>query len=332
MRKRMKSFVSKTSDEAIDLVVNLTGKYIDKEKRRKLKRDAEIEIGTKIEEAIAETYQIALEIAEECQQKKPNTDSFKEKFYSLTDTYFKSFMPGIPKNTHVMDHLFQVCKELKDSRFDWAYLKDTKYSKRLEGMEKLANELQEAGKIGKSWEVLNEFKDSKDFYLLLQATLQRILKHYEFLAQDFSEIRKKQVDKYLEIYDELSGVYEKFIALLFALIQLSRTEAIYRYESARKRSLSSNIFFIKENGWEILVSGFNRNIRNAIAHKTCNVDILQETVEFIDRDTTVVLTFKEAQKETRELGALLLILPHIFILIFCLQILSVKEILENLPK
>ena len=67
-------------------------------------------------------------------------------------------------------------------------------------------------------------------------------------------------------------------------------------------------------------------------HKTCTVEILKETVEFIDRNKTITLTFKEVQKETRELSALLLILPHLFISIFCLAVLSIREMLDSLPE
>ena len=333
IRKQLKSFISKTTDEALDLVVNLTGKYIDEMKREKLKKEAELEVGTKIEEAMTKAYQIGLKLREEYQQKKLETDSLKEKFYLVTDTLFKSFVPDIPQNVHAMDYLFQVCDEmLRDFRFNLPYLKDTHYLEYLEGLEELMSELRKENKIGRSWEVLNEFKDSKDVYPLLQATLQRVIKYYEFLARDFSKIEKKQIDKYLNIYEELSGHYEKFISLIATLIEFLRTNASHKYEVARKKGLYRNILFIEKSGWKIFVSGFNRKIRNAIVHKTCKVDILKETVEFIDRDKTIISTFREVQKETRELSAILLILPHVFISIFCLVVLSIKEMLDSLPE
>ena len=333
IRKRLKSFISQTTDEALDLVVNLTGKYIDDKQRIKLKREFEREEGAKIEETITKAYRFGLQLKEEYEQKKLETGSLKEKFYLVTDTVFKSSMPEIPKNVHAMDYLFQVCEELlRDFRFNWRYLKDTKYTEYQQGLEKLMGELKKEHKIGKSWEVLNEFKNAEDFYLLLQATLQRVIKHYEFLRRNFPKIAKKQVDKYLEVYDELSGHYEKFISLIAALIRLSKINVDYRYETARKKGSSQNIRFIGKSNWKIFVSGYNRNIRNAIAHKTCKVDIIKETVEFIDRDKTATLTFKEVQKETRELSALLLILPHVFISIFCLSVLSIKEMLNSLPE
>jgi len=319
------------TDEAIDLVVNLTGKYIDEKKREKLKTEAEIEVVTKIEEAMINAYQTGLRLKEEYQRKKLETGSLKEKFYLVTDAPFKSLMPEIPKNVHAMDYLFQVCEELlRDFRFNWRYLKDTKYVVYRQGLERLLEELKKEDKISKSWEVLNEFKDSKDFYLLLQATLQRVIRYYEFLRRNFPKIGKKQIDKYLEIYEELSGHYEKFISLIATLIRFLQMNANHKYETARKKGPSQNIRFIEKSGWEIFVAGYNGKIRNAIVHKTCRVDIIRETVEFIDRKKTMSLTFKGVQKETRELSALLLILPHVFVSIFCLAVLSLREVLDSL--
>lgn len=332
IRKQLKSYISKTTDEALDLLVNLTGKYIDEKKREKLKKEAELEVGAKIEEAIAKAYQIGLQLKEEYQQRKLETGSLREKFYFMTDAVFKSAMPEIPKNVHAMDYFFQVCEELPRVRFNWRYLKDTKYSAYLQGLEKLTGKLKKEKKISESWEVLNQFGNSKDFYLLLQATLQRVIKHYKFLRRNFPKIAKKQVDKCLEVYDELSGHYEKFISLIAALIRLSKMNADYRYETARKKGSYQNIRFIEKSGWKIFVSGYNRNIRNAIAHKTCKVDIIKETVEFIDRNKVSVLSFKEVQKATRELSAILLILPHVFVSIFCLAVLSIREMLDSFPE
>ena len=333
MRKQLKSFLSKTSDETLDTIVNLTGKYIGEKKREKLKRETELEVGTKIEKAIAEAYQIGLRLEEEIQQKELSTSSMKEKFYLLTDTIARPFLSDIPKNVHAMDYLFQVCEELEDSRFGFPYLKDTGYSQHLGDLKRLFEKLSEKDGIeSKLWAVFNDFRNSKDAYTLAQATLQRLIHNYKFLGKNIKVIRKKHIDEYLEIYDELSGHYERFIALVAVLLELLLTNDTPKYEMVRKRRLYENIRFVEEHGWGGLTEGFNRNIRNAVAHKTYNVDLIKETVDFYDVKKTFTLTFKEVQKETRELSALLLILPHVLISTFCLAILSIREMLESLPE
>jgi hypothetical protein len=332
IRKQLKDYVSKASDEAIDLVVNLSGRYIDRRKKEKVKKKAQVEVCREIEEVISRAYQIGLDIRDEYQQNKVEAYSLKEKFYLITDTLFKSLKTDVPENMHAIDYLFQICKELKDFRFNFRYLKKTNYTLYLQDLEKLMVELEREHKISESWRVLEDFKSSKDFYPLLQATFQRVIKYYEFLAQNFPKIKKKQLDKYLEIYEGLSAIYEKFASLIVVLLQLLQTKNGQKYEAVRKRGLFRNLSHIEKSGWKLFISGFNRNIRNATVHKTYKVDIVKEIVEFIDRDKTDVLTFKEVQKETRELSALVLILPHVFILVFCMAILSMKEMLDSFPK
>jgi len=331
IRKELRGFVSKKTDETIDLVVNLAGKQISEEKRTKIRHGFELKEMPKFENAIAKVYQIGLDLQKEYQQGKFETGSLKDRFYLLTDVICRGSVPGLPRNVHSMDYLFKLSEDLlKDFRLTWPYLKSTRYNEYLQTLEKLMGALKRRNKISKSWEILTEFRSSKDFFLLLQATLQRLIKHYHYLEEDFSQIEKKQVDKYLEIYGELAGHYEKFIALMASLIQLLETNANPKYEVARGRELSQNMLIVERSGWGIFVSGFNRNIRNAIAHKTFSVNVVNQTVEFIDRKNVSTLVYTEVQKETRELSALLLILPHVLISVFYLSLLSLKEMLDNL--
>jgi hypothetical protein len=308
------------------------GKPISEERRTELKREFELKELPKFENAIAKTYQIGLDLQKEHQQGKFEIGSLKDRFYLLTDTILKASVPGIPRNVHAMDHLFKFSEDLlKDFRLTWPYLKGTRYSEYLQALQNLLGELKRGNKIGKSWEILTEFRSSKDFLLLLQATLQRLFKYYHYLEEDFSPIEKKQVDKYMEIYAELAGHYEKFIALMATVIKLLETNANPKYEAARSGGLLQNMHYVENRNWGIFLHGFNRNIRNAIAHKTLSVNVVRQTVEFIDRKKVFTLSYSEIQKETRELSALLLILPHVLISTFCLSILSLKEMLDNLP-
>lgn len=332
IRKELRGFISKKTDETIDLVSNLVGREISEEKRIKVKREFELKEAPKIEDMILKSYQIGLQLQEECQQGKFETRSVKERFYLVTDVFLRRSIPMIPTNVHALDYLFKTLEDfLSNFRFSWNYLKDTRYSEYLETLQKLMNELKRENKISKAGEISWEFRNSKDFYLLLQATLQKLIKYYQFLEGDTGQIEKKQIDKYLEVYEELAGHYEKLAALMTALIQLLETNTDSKYEIARRRNVSQNMLYIEKSRWRIFIVGFKRNIRNAIAHKTVNIDIVKRRVEFVDRSKTVTLTFKEVQEQVRELGSLLLVLPHVFISIFCFMFLSIKEILDSFP-
>ena len=332
IREKIKRLISETTDESFDLVINLSGKYLSKKKISEIKREAELELGQEIEKAIAKAYQIGINLQNQYQNKEPEAEKLKENFYSITDSIFKSLYSDIPDDEHALDYFFQNVEELhSEFRFDMPYLYTTKYRQYLNTLEELTVELTKEKKLGEVFSILSDFKNSNDSYIIVQVTLQKLIRYYEFLQTDYSIIKKKHVDKYLEIYDELSGVYEKFISLIRTLVQLLNTGFKLQYELARKNGLQSNINYIEKTKWNIFAHGFNRNMRNAIAHKTCKIDIVKERIEYIDRTRTLILTFKETQEKTRELSALLLIFPHLFISIFVSSVFSFKEMLKTIP-
>jgi hypothetical protein len=322
-RKQLKSSISKMTDESLNLVANLLGIRYSKKDRIRLKRETEAEVGAKIEEAISRGYQVAVKLARDLQTE--DSDVAIEQFYLITDTIFKAVFPDIPEEMHAMDYFIDLGEELSDFRFTFPFLEDTRYLEYLQSLQSLGDMLTDKDKISEAFKVIYEFKESKDAFPLLQSTFQRLIDYYEFLSDDSVVVEKKKLDKYLEIYGELSGQYEKFIALVAVMLAMVRENADHSYENARKRRLYNNIRYIEKRGWKSLTSGFNRNLRNAIAHKTYKVDIVRETVEFHDVSKAITLTFGEVQRETRELGALLLLLPHIFISVFRSAVLSVRE-------
>lgn len=330
LREQLKRLVSEMTDETFDLVVNLSGKYLGKKKIRDIKRKVELEVSSEIEKAMARAYQIGINLQNEYQNKELDAKKFKESFYSITDSIFKPFDSDIPDDVHALDYFFQIVNEIhKEFRFDMPYLFTTKYSQYLNVIEELTNNLKKEGKLGKAFSILFEFRKSNDMYIIVQVTLQKLISYYQFLQTDYSLIKKKHVNKYLEIYEELSGFYEKFLSLVTTLIHLLNDYNPPEYETVRKKGLYENIQYIKKTGWTTFSYEFNRNIRNAIVHKTYKVDILKEEIDFIDRTRTLKLSFQEIQNKTRELSALILLFPHVFISIFCAGVTSFKEQLNS---
>ena len=332
VREKIKSLVSEITDETFDLIINLSGKYLSKKKIGDIKRKAELEVGQEIEKAIAKAYQIGINLQNQFQNKEPDAETSKESFYLITDSISKQLDSDIPDDVHAFDYYFQIVNEIhREFRFDIPYLSKTKYCQYLSALEELTAELTKEKKLGEVFSILSEFRYSNDMYIIVQVTLQKLIKYYEFLQTDFSVIKKKHVDKYLKIYDELSGVYEKFLSLIRTLVYLHKTGLKLQYDLVRKKGLHDNIKYLKKTRWKILTYGFNKNIRNAIAHKTYKIDILKERIEYIDRARTMVLTFKETHEKTRELSALLLIFPHLFVSIFVSAISSMRESLQFIP-
>jgi hypothetical protein len=331
IREQLGSYISETTDDALDLIANLTGKYIDEQRREKLRKKAKLEIEHKILEAITKAYQMGLELTRDYQQKKLEGEVIKQKFYTMTDAIFRSVETDIPRDVHAMDYIFRAFEDLhRDFRFTLPYLGDTRYDEYLSELNEFIAELKKKDRLGKAFDIWNEFKSSKDAYIIVQVALQKLIKHYDFLQRDFLVIKKKQIDRYLEIYDELSGVYEKLVSLIRALVYLLINARGTKYETVRRKELSKNIKYIEKTRWRLFVYGYDRNIRNAIAHKTCKVDIVKERIDFIDRERATTKTFTEVQKQTRELSALLLVLPHLLIALYVSSVLRLRDMLESI--
>jgi predicted protein tyrosine phosphatase len=329
-RKEMKEIFSSATEETIDLVSNIVGVYIDKKQRLKMKRHLENEMTSKFEEVIVKGIQIGKEMVSQDKTDKLSAHQFKEQFYRLTDN-MRSLFEDIPEDVHVMDALFRALEVLKEFRFEFSYLKNTKYSDYIQAVEELLKQIDRESKIEFAGNFLFNFKDTNDAYALLQATFQKIPDYYKFLEQELKEIKKKDVDRYLEIYDELSGHFEKTVALLAGLGSILLTNSIPNYDNLKKRRLYANLLILKKQGYEKTTSGFNRHIRNAIVHRTFKVDLVNENVTFYDVNIEFKNSFLELQKSTRELSANLLVLPHIIISTFYTSFLQLKNLLDKIP-
>jgi hypothetical protein len=326
--KELRRFVSKTSEKAFDSATNIFGVYINKKLRVRMRKRAEHELMPTITNAI----QIAANMQEEIKSGRLEATSPKERFYFITDQ-MRPFFKDVPKNVHVMDACFQAGEEIKDFRFEFSYLKNTKYENYIERLGKLLDQIAKANSLNLAYNFLfKDFKDTHDAYILLQATFQKLINHYEFLEKEPRHIKKGDVDKYLEIYEEMSGHFEKCVFLIVGLVTILLTGSAPRYYDLKKRRLHQSISFLEKHKYEAIVSGFNRFIRNAIAHKSYKVDLVNESVGFLDADKEFKMSFTDLQNATRELSANLLIMVHIFVLTFCLLMLQFKDLLDKLDK
>ena len=177
--------------------------------------------------------------------------------------------------------------------------------------------------------ILEKFRHSDAFYLIAQTALQKLNNYYNFIEKKVKILTKKEIDKYLEIYFEFAGIYEKILPLISILIQLTKKASS---DKKRKQSLYNTLAFVKRSGYKALVSGFDRNIRNSLAHRSCKIKIIEKKVEFIDRKKMVSLSFRDVQKRTRNLGSLLLTIPSLFIGVYCNSFLELRKIIEDLPE
>lgn len=328
--KKIRGFIRKTTDEAIPLVINLSGKYISDELIKGVRTKAETDLGRQIEGVFKKVFAVSSRLKEQVENKRFEALSEKEVFYAVTDIIFSPFIADVPRGTHVLDHLFIVMEELLQARFeDLPYLESTRYEEYVQLVDSLVDEIVKVEAMSLAYDLIWRFKDTDYAYVLVQATFQHLGAYYDFLMRNFRKIRKKQVDKYLEIYAELAGHYEKFVALIVCLLEILMKQRLPEYQKVRERGVFRNMKLIDERGYGMFISSYDRHMRNAIAHKTYKIDIVTGEVVFFDRRVRRIYDFLCVQKSTRELSALLLALPHVILFVFAHYMLELKRLLDD---
>ena len=102
----------------------------------------------------------------------------------------------------------------------------------------------------------------------------------------------------------------------------------------RKRGLASNLDIVKKSPYSIVADGFDKHIRNAIAHEQVIVHPENRLITFYDPRSKITTqeTYKAINHKTKELSALVASTNSLTILVY-LQFFSkfLKSVAVNNP-
>jgi len=289
------------------LISNLIGKDI----RKKFK------IAPLNEKGLQEKLNRVIKEINELDKKTSSATTFKEKI-SIFKTFCRTFATEAPKDVDILEWIMSQLDPRLQISNDIKLSKNTNYLNYVNTLEKLAQEIYEREKDEPARAFLQDFKKSEDSYILGQSVFKSI-DNYKHLQKKFRRIRKSHVEKCIRIYSDLSGDYEKQLRIIVGLLKLLRTRDIPRYQSIRSRGLYNNITMIEEEkDYLILVEGFDRIIRNSIAHNSYVFDVIKKEIKFVDRENRISLSYTEFVGRVRELNALVWAL-HLIHAIFMRQ-------------
>jgi hypothetical protein len=100
-------------------------------------------------------------------------------------------------------------------------------------------------------------------------------------------VSKDLVDRYISIYDDLSGSFEKYVRIL-VFINKTIHGSRGNYKKIKEDSLGNNVnYLMKQPLFLDLIEPFNVTIRNAIAHRSFLVHPISECITFIDTNKTI---------------------------------------------
>ncbi len=223
----------------------------------------------------------------------------------LAESGFKSYLKDIPPGKNVIDFLIDFFGS-KETLQPGNYLLGTSYEKYTAAVAELSKDFVASVPMDKRSEFLDSvFSSGQDVLSMGQSVITEFPKMHKDLSMQRQRFTKKQATKDIEYYDKLAGHYEKCISTVAGVIRLTNGENV-TYEIMRRRKLASNLRTVNDSKYSLLTAGFNKNIRNALAHKQFMVNPQKRNVTFYDPIArfSVDYSYKEINEKTKELCAL----------------------------
>ena len=223
----------------------------------------------------------------------------------LVESGFKPYLKDIPPGKNVIDFIidyFGLQKTLPPG----SYLLGTSYEKYVATVVELSKDFVASVPMNKRSEFLDSvFSSGQDLLSMGQSVITEFPKMNKYLSTKRKRFTKKQATKDIEYYDKLAGNYEKCISTVAGVIRLINGQNV-TYESMRRRQLAPNLRTVNESKYALLTKGFDKNIRNALAHKQFTFYTTKRKVNFYDPIArfSVDFTYKEINEKTKELYAL----------------------------
>lgn len=211
-----------------------------------------------------------------------------------------------------------------------SYLKETAYMKYMDAVSGIACEIV----LTKSWREIQTYLDSvfrhhDDVMSGGQMMMINFPSVHKGLQKSRKRFTKNQAQNDIGTYDKLSGQFEKCIAVTAGVISIIDGQ-VTDYSRIRKRQLASNMNKVAKSKYSILATGFEKIIRNALAHKSWFVNPLKRNIRFYDpiSNDSLTLSYREIHNRAQELSALVIALYRLPIMI---QVEMLREF-DNLVK
>ncbi|WXG45203.1 MAG: hypothetical protein WED05_00490 [Candidatus Atabeyarchaeum deiterrae] len=231
-----------------------------------------------------------------------------------------SSLLGVPSNEDVLDMLIQgyhdLYQTLLQSDFrDYQYLAGTSFFECKSAAEAIIAALYRSNKQDAiaAGDFFDQLSKSNDTYVLLSMSI-HAENHYKYMNGRFGRMTKRTVEKLIDTYRWLSGIFEKQLRTLVGLHQMSIGKKL-EYRRIRKYPLGLNLNLISKASpsFRLLVSPLNKDIRNSIAHGSYRPDYVERRIEFLDSHPVAILKYDQFIHQTKELSAVVMVLFYIYL-------------------
>ncbi len=295
-------------DALIPVVFGFATDFIGRKPRRRPK------ITKKERLKLAERIDRLMEASEELESYKTPAKSAAE-YVSRLDRVGELYRPflGLPRDAVFPHALRDSFREMTEGMGRWSYFPRTNYRKVAADLHNLMSAAF-AVDAAAADTLLNEFWNSPDEAVVLRTPYTIVARRCLYLGNAKRKLDRRLVERLVETYRELSGLYEKGIRVVIGIIEVLQDREVV-YAQLVKKPLAWNVGQVSET-YPWLTIDFDIVVRNSIAHTTYVVQYGPKTVTFTDNKASVTLTFRDLFRRCRLLSSLVvgLLLLHVFFL------------------
>ena len=169
----------------------------------------------------------------------------------------------------------------------------------------LVRGLFETERISVAQDFFSRFAKSEEGFSLAQLLAQQVLPGYSSLDRlQAKPLETRDIHRLAKLYLTYSGVFEKLARMQVALNRIRKLDDP-DYESQAKRSMGQlEQEILKEPRLRVLLRGFDRHVRNSIAHPSYRIHVSAKRVTFRDRRTVITMTWNRFREATIGLSVL----------------------------
>lgn len=242
---------------------------------------------------------------------KENNQSLTSKDLEITDAKFRDFnlgvMVGIAKahydhTTHgrigVQEFALQNLERLFEPSPN-SLLINTKYEIYRKSLFNILPKKLDQNKMINLTEFLKTIPDSDNYALGQKIT--ELNRYVPKLEKDSSRINERSVDTYKIIYDMCCSCYEKYLKILYSVLQIFNEQSVF-YDKVKKMQaydIKKSLLNQNSKDYNILVEPFKTIIWNANKHPGTVKDPTNRTVTFYSNEGKLEYDYEENENVTK---------------------------------
>jgi hypothetical protein len=203
------------------------------------------------------------------------------------NTMLHRIVTEIPKESDAINYEIKTLAINLDLPSHLPFLKKTKFGQYQLEIDNLLDQIYGMDKRGELLKLLRDVSKSEDIFASGQFFSRRMPLYLKFICKERTHFRAAAVEKYLEIYREFSGVYEKNLCVVKCLLHIKKQDAKPNYAEIRQQKFTNTLNYVGGRIPSLRIP-YDKDIRDAITHRSYYIDPADKSIVYIKPNKTPV--------------------------------------------